>query len=119
MDSNLGLLALEGANWFGIVDMKQKKSIFEIKRDAPFNPFYGRQSHSWLTINNEKYVSVQISKIQIKMFKVIEEKQKVKFIIDENYTITLGQETDIINYCCFDKNFEIILLIVNYSILQK
>eukprot|EP01083_Nonionella_stella_P054992 145162_1 len=70
VDSDLGLLCMEGINWFGVIDMKQKKAVLEMERDSPINPWYARQSHQWITINQEKYLSVQVSKTEIKMFKV-------------------------------------------------
>eukprot|EP01084_Bolivina_argentea_P118496 210235_1 len=115
VDSDLGLLCMEGINWFGVIDMKQKKAVLEMERDSPINPWYARQSHQWITINQEKYLSVQVSKTEIKMFKVSDQNE---FVENDKYRISLPSN-GVINYCDFDHKFESILLIINFTTLQK
>eukprot|EP01084_Bolivina_argentea_P092154 165825_1 len=52
IDSELDLLALEGKKWFGCVDMKQRKIIFDQNTTVG-----GKQTHCWFRKNKQKYLS--------------------------------------------------------------
>eukprot|EP00485_Elphidium_margaritaceum_P019937 CAMPEP_0202729016 /NCGR_PEP_ID=MMETSP1385-20130828/185916_1 /ASSEMBLY_ACC=CAM_ASM_000861 /TAXON_ID=933848 /ORGANISM="Elphidium margaritaceum" /LENGTH=582 /DNA_ID=CAMNT_0049395269 /DNA_START=53 /DNA_END=1797 /DNA_ORIENTATION=- len=110
VDSATQLLAVEGLEWFGVVDMKQKKCVLDLEKGN-----VGHQSSFWLTIKDEKYVSVQVSKKEIVMYKVVADNDSYKLVRDDKYKIV--DEGEII-YCEFDRECNHFVLLVNGDTLQ-
>lgn len=103
---------MESGGWFGVADLNKKKMILEMQRDCPSG--YGQNTHRWISIDQQKYISVQTAKHEIKMFK----HDNSQFIEDEAFRITLPND-GIINFVEFDREFKSIILINNHLTLQK
>eukprot|EP01084_Bolivina_argentea_P011074 20699_1 len=102
VDTDLRLLGMETDEWFECMNIDTKEVIFEQKCKLDDK---GRHCHSWIVINNEKYISLQTDMNIIKMFKVLKKNNMFEFEEDEAYRITYDK-MDSINFCEFDKNFE-------------
>eukprot|EP01084_Bolivina_argentea_P105697 189285_1 len=115
VDAETDLLGMEGRKWFGVVDMHSKEVIFEEKCafEANYPREYGTHCHHWISINNEKYLSVQTDLNVLKRFKI----KNKQFEEDRSGRIILGSK-DMINFVEFDRNFQNILMVVNYNVLQ-
>merc|ERR1711879_969335 len=113
IDCDLRLMGMNGGSaydpdTFFCVDIKTKKIAF--KHSA-----YGRYSHHWITINDQKYLSLQTTKTAITYFRVSDGHQ---FEEDDTMKIVLGDD-DEINYCEYDQSFEHIYIVRNKCILEK
>ena len=115
VDSELGLLGIDGIDWFGCIDMSTKKCIFQMPRVAPRYDWYGRNSHHWVRVQDQRYISVQTKRNEIQMFKITSE--STQFSKDESFHILLPR-TDTINYIEFDHDFANILLMLNETALE-
>eukprot|EP00485_Elphidium_margaritaceum_P009312 CAMPEP_0202696876 /NCGR_PEP_ID=MMETSP1385-20130828/10205_1 /ASSEMBLY_ACC=CAM_ASM_000861 /TAXON_ID=933848 /ORGANISM="Elphidium margaritaceum" /LENGTH=338 /DNA_ID=CAMNT_0049353183 /DNA_START=92 /DNA_END=1105 /DNA_ORIENTATION=+ len=112
VDSEFKLLAVENGRdkWFGVVDMQQNKPVFETQRESD-----AEQSHHWITVKGKKYLSVQMKKNVISMFKVTKKAKKFEFVEDKKYKISVKGT---INFCEFDANFEHVVLVIDQNELQ-
>jgi len=110
IDSDLGLLGMSESrsNTFFCVDIASKQLVF--KHSA-----FGRYSHHWLTIYEQKYLSLQTTKNTISMFRVGDDHN---FVEDEPMKITLSDD-DEINYIEYDHSFDHVYIVRNQSILEK
>merc|ERR1719300_2351434 len=93
---------------FYCADMNTKQLVF--KRSA-----FGQFSHHFITVNDQKYLSLQTAKNTISMFTVSDDLQ---FQEDESMKITLDDD-DTINFCEYDQSFDHIFIVRNSSILEK
>jgi len=114
IDSDLGVLGMNGGvsdsdpDTFFCVDMDSKQLVYQ-------HSSCGRYSHHWITINDQKYLSLQTTPNTINMFRVSDDHQ---FEEDESMKITLDDD-DVINFCEFDQEFDHIFIVRNRSILEK
>jgi len=114
IDSDLRVLGMNGGtddkdpDTFFCVDMDSKQLIFQ-------HFACGRYSHHWITINDQKYLSLQTTPNTISMFRVSDDH---KFEEDESMKITLDDD-DTINFCEYDQSFDHIYIVKNYAILEK
>merc|ERR1712062_17675 len=98
---------MDSDNFF-CVDMESKQLIWQ-------NQAYGKYTHHWITINDQKYLSLQTTKNTISYFRVSDDHQ---FEEDESMRITLD-DNDTINFCEYDKSVENIFVVRNKTILEK
>ncbi|MCP4989293.1 MAG: WD40 repeat domain-containing protein [Colwellia sp.] len=118
VDSDLGLLGIEGIDWFGVVDMKTKKPIFQMPRSSGTisgETHFGLQTHHWIKHNNTRLVSIQTCETEIKMFEVKVEKDVYKFVEAEQYTVKSNTAIDFIE---FDGTFDNLLLVTDKKMLE-
>eukprot|EP00485_Elphidium_margaritaceum_P018703 CAMPEP_0202728576 /NCGR_PEP_ID=MMETSP1385-20130828/185696_1 /ASSEMBLY_ACC=CAM_ASM_000861 /TAXON_ID=933848 /ORGANISM="Elphidium margaritaceum" /LENGTH=829 /DNA_ID=CAMNT_0049394827 /DNA_START=40 /DNA_END=2525 /DNA_ORIENTATION=+ len=122
VDTELGLLGMEGHDWFGVVDMASKQEVWKLDRKTNNDAMGGAsgyQTHEWFFIGKQKYLSLQTDRNKIKMFKV---DNKSQFVEDSKYELTYSSskgDNATINFCDFDANFEHIFLVVDNQVLQK
>jgi len=115
IDSDLNLLAMNGGSnvtnpdKLFCVDMTTNEVIFE-------HEACGRYTHHWITIDDQKCLSLQTTPNTISVFKVSNEDHK--FVEDESMRIVLDDE-DVINFCEYDQSFDHIFTVRNSSILEK
>merc|ERR1719361_1704312 len=93
---------------FFCVDLETKKLIFQ-------HSACGRYTHHWITVNDQKYLSLSTTNNTISMFRVSDDHQ---FEEDESMKITLDGD-DVINFYEYDQSVEHIFIVRNYSILEK
>eukprot|EP01083_Nonionella_stella_P011622 32994_1 len=117
-DSSLGLLGVEaGPNRFLCIDIHRKEEIFNI--DLEISDYIGRHSHHWITIDQQKYLSIQTAKNIIKMYQIKQgTAHRFSFEEDEQFRVCLPK-SDTINCCEFDRNFKNIIILKNGGILEK
>ena len=111
VDSELGLLGLmvdDGCTFF-CVDMHSKKAIWKTEAQ-------GAHTHHWVTIREQKYLSLQTKTNEVKMFTVDAESKAFKE--NEALRLCLGEE-DRINFTEFDTTFENIFILKNGQMLEK
>jgi len=112
IDSDLGLLGMhpdpDETEKFSCIDISNKKVVFQ-------HPASGRYTHHWITINDQKHLSLHTTPNTISLFRVSDDHQ---FEEDESMKITLGDD-DVINFLEYDQSFEHIFIVKNSSILEK
>uniref|UniRef100_A0A7S0TEL7 Uncharacterized protein n=1 Tax=Elphidium margaritaceum TaxID=933848 RepID=A0A7S0TEL7_9EUKA len=104
VESELGLLGMETKGWFGVVNIPEKKSIFEMDTRTGTSA----HAHHWMTIGKQKYLLVQTEYQKIKMYKV----NGHQFVEDERYQITTKGAID---YCAVDRKCANISLVVDHN----
>eukprot|EP00485_Elphidium_margaritaceum_P019464 CAMPEP_0202726786 /NCGR_PEP_ID=MMETSP1385-20130828/184789_1 /ASSEMBLY_ACC=CAM_ASM_000861 /TAXON_ID=933848 /ORGANISM="Elphidium margaritaceum" /LENGTH=764 /DNA_ID=CAMNT_0049393013 /DNA_START=111 /DNA_END=2406 /DNA_ORIENTATION=- len=126
LDTDTGLLGMEGHDWFGVVDMKTKKPIWNLDRETNFGGqigSFGQQTHQWVTINGQKYVSLQTARNKIQMFKVVQSKDNgYQFVEDNKYELVYSSNKGAdatINFCDFDHDFQHIFLVTDSFVEDK
>jgi len=93
---------------FFCINMETRKVVFE-------NRIEGFHSHHWLTLNEQKFLSLQTAKNAIQLFSVDVEHKSVG---SNEYTLALEEE-DVINFYEFDRSFQNIFILKNNNILEK
>merc|ERR1719295_769467 len=116
IDSDFKLLGLTGESDYKVdkfvcIDLETKKSIFQ-------HPAHGQYSHHWITINDQKYLSLQTTKYTLSMFRVSDDHQ---FVEDESMKITVDGDGDKegIQFLTYDQSFEHLFIIRNLSIYDE
>ena len=97
-----------GDKRFFCVDMETRNIMFE-------HEIKGFHSHHWITLNEQKYLSLQTAQNAIELFSV---DAKHKTICQSEYTLVLEEE-DVIDFYFFDRNCQNIFVLKNKSILEK
>eukprot|EP00485_Elphidium_margaritaceum_P001827 CAMPEP_0202695166 /NCGR_PEP_ID=MMETSP1385-20130828/8824_1 /ASSEMBLY_ACC=CAM_ASM_000861 /TAXON_ID=933848 /ORGANISM="Elphidium margaritaceum" /LENGTH=722 /DNA_ID=CAMNT_0049351141 /DNA_START=68 /DNA_END=2236 /DNA_ORIENTATION=+ len=111
VDSDTGLLGMEGWGWFGVVDLSRKMMIVSMKREQQI--YY---THRWLTFHEHRYLSVQTRRNQVEMWRVVCDKRGgYNFVNDAHYKCVVNGTID---YVQFDRSYAHMLLVVNESAIQ-
>ena len=108
INSARSIIGYDADKRFFCVDMEMRNVVFEREIE-------GFHSHHWLTLNGQKFLSLQTAKNTIELLRVDIEHKSVG---SSKYTLSL-EEADVIDFYEFDRNFQNIFILKNNSILEK